>query len=168
MNVSKSLGLVTAIMLALLSVITFLQVILRYAFQSPIFWAEELARYLLIWVSLTGATIAVAQQANIRIGFFVNITPKCTQKVISILVPLLCIGFLIIIGSKGVGIAISAFTDRSPALGLPIGFVYLSLPVNALIMIIYLLIQMFGIIRQEYSQPNQYKTESDSQGVIPK
>lgn len=137
---------ISAGMFAVVIVITFAQVVLRYAFKAPMFWAEELARYLFIWMSFTGATVAVALQAHTRIGFFVGLLPKSLQKAASVLVNLLCISFLGIVGMKGISIVRVALSNRSPALGVPLGLVYLALPVNAAIMIAYLLVQIVHTI----------------------
>jgi C4-dicarboxylate transporter DctQ subunit len=48
-------------------VITTMQVVLRYGFNSPQTWAEEVSRYLLAWIILLGAAIAVARGTHIRV-----------------------------------------------------------------------------------------------------
>ncbi len=138
---------VSAAMFAIVIVTTFAQVVLRYVFKSPMFWAEELARYLFIWMSLTGATVAVALQAHTRIGFFVGLLPEPLQRAVSVLVYLLCCLFLGVVGTKGLGIVTVAMTNRSPALGVPLGLVYLALPVNAGIMVVCLLVQIVQTLK---------------------
>lgn len=48
-------------------VVTTMQVALRYGFNSPQTWAEEVSRYLLAWIILLGAAIAVARGTHIRV-----------------------------------------------------------------------------------------------------
>ena len=47
----QSCKIALMIMVPFMLAIIFVQVVLRYVFLSPFSWAEELARYLLIWIS---------------------------------------------------------------------------------------------------------------------
>ena len=48
------------------------QVILRFGFNSPQAWAEEVDRYLFIWSVYLGATVALMRGSHIRVSFVVE------------------------------------------------------------------------------------------------
>ena len=48
-------------------ILVFSQVVMRYVFQSSLYWSEELARYLFVWQTWLGASLAVREASHIRI-----------------------------------------------------------------------------------------------------
>lgn len=68
-------GLLTAIassFLAAAVVLMSVQVILRFGFNAPQAWAEEVDRYLFIWSVYLGATLALMKDTHIRVTFVVD------------------------------------------------------------------------------------------------
>jgi len=61
--------------LVLMSLATFGNVILRYAFNSPIQWAEEFSRYAFIWVVFLGAAACSKRKAHIAIDTLALLAP---------------------------------------------------------------------------------------------
>ena len=59
---------IVAGLLILLVVITSAQVVMRYAFNSPLIWSEELARWLLIWLTFTGSALALKHRQHLDLG----------------------------------------------------------------------------------------------------
>ena len=56
-------------------------------------WTEEIARYLLIAVVFTGATIGVAKNNHIQVDFFYKFMPQWLSNVMNTLVDIMRIGF---------------------------------------------------------------------------
>lgn len=73
--------------------VVFLQFFSRYVMNDSIGWTEELARYLLIGVTFTGAVIAARKNTHIAVEFFYRYLPGAWGRVCSTLVDLLCLGF---------------------------------------------------------------------------
>lgn len=141
----------SAILFIAIVAVTFGQVVLRYVFKSPIFWAEEVARYAFIWMSFIGAAIAIPLDAHANITFVLNALPRKASKVVQAIGRLLGIAFFAVVGYNAVRIAVSAASDRSPALGLPMSAVYLALPFASVFAVAYLIISM----RQELRRDDQ-------------
>jgi len=57
--------IVAGVFMVLMSVTTFANVLARYFFNSPIQWAEELARYSFIWVVFAGAVVCTKRKRHI-------------------------------------------------------------------------------------------------------
>ncbi len=63
----KILEAILAINLAVLSCIVFINIILRYGFQTSILSVDELSRYLFVWLTFIGAIVAFGDAANLLI-----------------------------------------------------------------------------------------------------
>jgi TRAP-type C4-dicarboxylate transport system permease small subunit len=63
----------TALLLAAIVAITFLQVTLRYLIGAPLSWGEELARYIFVWITFAGAAVAYARGTHIRVDAVVEL-----------------------------------------------------------------------------------------------
>ncbi len=58
-GVARAETWVLGVLVAAMTATTFLQVVCRYVFNSPLVWSEELARFVFVWIALIGAGAAV-------------------------------------------------------------------------------------------------------------
>ena len=65
----KILEAILAINLAVLSCIVFINIILRYGFQTSILSVDELSRYLFVWLTFIGAIVAFMDNAHVQVTF---------------------------------------------------------------------------------------------------
>jgi TRAP-type C4-dicarboxylate transport system permease small subunit len=77
----------------LLGATVFYQFFTRYVLNNSASWTEEIARYLLIAVVFTGATIGVAKNNHIQVDFFYKFMPAWMSNFMSILVDVMRIAF---------------------------------------------------------------------------
>ena len=71
----------------------FCQFFTRYVLNNSASWTEEIARYLLIAVVFTGATIGVAKNNHIQVDFFYKYMPNWLSKIMNTLVDIMRIAF---------------------------------------------------------------------------
>jgi len=132
----------------LIFVVVFLQVLFRYLLRQPLFWSEELPRYLLIWMSFLAAAVAQKQDAHINITLCLAPLSARARRLLKILTDAVILAFLwILIYSGGLVTSITAH-HRSTALQLPMGLVYAALPVGAILMSLYLVLQIADSVRR--------------------
>lgn len=116
------------------------QVFSRYVLNDPSSITEELARFLLIWVGLLGAAYATGQRLHLAIDIFPNSLSHEGQKRLDIFINILVAAFAIltlIIGGSYL-IYITLITEQtSAALGIPLGYIYMVLPLSGLLITIY-------------------------------
>ena len=74
-----------ALSLALMAVLVFGNVVLRYAFDSGIAQSEELARLLFVWLIFLGAILASAQHAHIGFDALAARLPAGARKLLVLL-----------------------------------------------------------------------------------
>lgn len=68
--------------LAVLIVVTFLGAIMRYFFNNPFIWMEEVQTWMIIWTIFSGAGYAFRYGAHVSIEVIVDILPRKIQVII--------------------------------------------------------------------------------------
>jgi TRAP-type C4-dicarboxylate transport system permease small subunit len=103
-------------------------------------WTEELARFLLVWVSLIGGAVAFGTKGHLGVDFFVNKFHPATRKLLAVITHIIVIFFAVAIfiygGSRIVHDAL-AVQQTTPAMGWQMGYVYLALPIAGIFMLIF-------------------------------
>lgn len=69
-----------ALMLALMVVLVFGNVVLRYGFNSGIALSEEVSRWLFIWITFLGAVVALRERAHLGVDMLVSRLPVAGKK----------------------------------------------------------------------------------------
>ncbi|NIC03835.1 TRAP transporter small permease [Billgrantia bachuensis] len=131
-------------MAALIGVIT-LQIVSRVFFTAA-GWTEEVARFLLIWITFLGATLAFQRGRHIAVTFAVEALPKRIAQLARIAAVLVALGFLvalIVIGYRYM--QVQSF-QRSASLRLSMTYVYAVIPISAAIMTWYALVDVIELI----------------------
>jgi TRAP-type C4-dicarboxylate transport system permease small subunit len=130
-----------------IAAVVFLQVVFRYLLRQPLFWSEELPRYLLIWTTFLAAALAQKHEAHINITLFVTRLSPRLKDALRILANLIILGFLGVLVYSGSLVTSITVHHRSTALQIPMGIVYLALPVGSALMMLYLLLQIARDLR---------------------
>lgn len=63
---------VAALALGASVVLMSFQILIRFFFNAPLTWTEEVDRYLFVWVVYLGSAVAVAMNAHIRVTFVID------------------------------------------------------------------------------------------------
>lgn len=123
----RLVDLVLVASLAVIVAVLALQVMLRYVFNAALPWPEELAQFLLVLVSFLGMYRAIGKDLHIRIDWL----PKDRRPVLVALkvagLASVCV-FLAYVGVGGWLLAMTAWTQPSTALRLPMAVPYLIVP----------------------------------------
>lgn len=139
----------TAILVAAIVIVTFGQVILRYFFNAPQTWAEEVGRYLFVWITLIGASVAVARDNHIRLDSLVNMLPEMARSPLDVfrrLIELVSFGLLFY---SGIVVTMRNLTGSFYTLpGVPRWLFYVSVPLSAGLMLAFGLWNLWRLIRQ--------------------
>ena len=82
---------VIAFILAAMTLLTFVQVVLRYVFNSGLFWALEATTYMFGWLVLFGMSYGVKVGSHIGVDLFVKMASPRVQRLIGIATGLLAL-----------------------------------------------------------------------------
>ena len=122
--------------LVLMSVATFGNVILRYAFNSPLQWAEEFSRYAYIWVVFLGAAACSKRKMHILIDAVTSHLPMRAQALCAVLVEAIVLVLMGAITYYGYLLCTMA-TQATSTLKIPQYSVYLVVPISSALMFLH-------------------------------
>lgn len=115
------------------SVIIFVNVVMRYVFNTGFVWAEEFVRYEIVWLVFIGGSVATRKGIHIGVEAVLHVLPSVLARALKVTVGLVCIGFcaaLIWYGAELVA-QTRMFRQRSSAMQVPFWVVQLAVPVGA-------------------------------------
>jgi TRAP-type C4-dicarboxylate transport system permease small subunit len=122
--------------LGAMTTIVFVSVIFRYVLNRPLAWTEELASLLFAWITFVGAFVGFRSRSHIAIDTLMVFLPerarRATQRVVDAIV--LCVLGLFV--WQGTRLCLTTWGLEFPAMEISRGYLYLSLPVGATLMII--------------------------------
>lgn len=132
--------------LALMVVIIFVQVVMRYVFSNSLSWSEELARYLFIWLTWLGTGYAFRNNHHLRIEFLVDRLPERVRYFLEFLILSLWLGFSVFLVYKGWIVTSLIWTrgQLSAAMQIPMALAYGAVPVGCLLMAVRLFFKLTG------------------------
>ena len=115
-----------------------MNVVLRYVFQSPIFWAEELVRYLMVWVIFVGGSQATKKGGHVAVDAVTRLLSRKANDRLALAVNIFALGFLgVLFWYSGEQVLrVRAAAQTSPALEIPMWLVYLAIPIGSLLMFV--------------------------------
>ncbi|ETW13227.1 tripartite ATP-independent periplasmic transporter DctQ [Roseivivax marinus] len=125
---------------------------LRYLTGHSLSWADEAARYLMIWMTFVGAGLALRLGAHVAITNLQDALPTTGQKLLRgalVLVLLIFFGFMV---SVGIEYAQRMQFQLTPALRIPFLYVYAAMPVGFSLLIVHLL-----LIAPQFVRAGTYK-----------
>lgn len=124
-----------AILLLAVAVILFINVVLRF-FGTSIMWAEELARYAIVWITFVGASVCVYKGAHIGVDVIMNILGEKSKKILSLILVLFSLIFSLTFTyfSLKITMNVHGTNQVSSTLGVPMYIVYAAMPVGGILM----------------------------------
>jgi len=139
-RLNRMLELSLVILMSVLVVDVLWQVFSRYLLSSPSSFTDELAGFLLIWVGVLGAAYVAGRKEHLAIDILVQKSTPARQRKLKFTIHSLI--FLFALSVMLIGGAVLVYTRfvlevKSAALQLPLGYVYVVLPVSGLIIMYY-------------------------------
>jgi len=127
---------ILALILGGMTLLVFVSVLLRYIFNNPVTWSEELASLLFAWLTFLGAYVGFRSRSHITIDTLVIYLPHGLQRGLARIVDVCVLSLLALILWQGVSLTITTWGLEFPAMEISRGYLYLSLPLGAFLMII--------------------------------
>jgi TRAP-type C4-dicarboxylate transport system permease small subunit len=124
-----------------------LQVFFRYVMNSPLYWSEEVARYAFVWLVFIGAAIASKRGTHIGVDYIVMHLPELPKNFLAIFVNLLVLSFIAYVIYMSAGVIKSNMTQLSPAMRIPMGYIFMAIPTGFSISFVYITISLSAIVK---------------------
>jgi TRAP-type C4-dicarboxylate transport system permease small subunit len=124
----------------------------RFLFDAPSWWTEETARLLLIWLTMLGAPVALARHEHLGLEVFVDTLDPATRRRVAIFSELVVLVFSLTVLLIGGGYLVTETLragQNTPALNLPMGYVYLATPIGGLGMLLVGIDRLWRLLTDE-------------------
>jgi len=134
----KVLQVLATVSLSLTVIITFLQVLFRYVFKSPISWSQEVLMISFVYSILFGAALAVKNKEHLTVDLFDNLS-SIKEKIL-VVIEFIITGTVILILLYFGWELVRANLESGQIVGiLPLkkAYVYLAIPLSALFMLYF-------------------------------
>ncbi len=148
--IDKALEWVLVFLLSFLVIDVLWQVASRYIMKSPSSYTDELAGYLLIWVGLLGAAYVAGKREHLAIDLLLQKSPPKRKFKLEMAISVFIIVFAItvlIIGGSWLVYTRFYLNVKSSALGMPLGIVYMVLPVSGLLIAYFDIDNMCNMVK---------------------
>lgn len=124
-------------------------IVLRYFFSANTSWAEEFIRYMMIWITFIGSSICFRRSIHVGVDFLIDYLPPKGKKIMQLVINIAAIVFMIFLIKFGFDLVqFSIGTGQiSPSLQIKTFWVYLAIPVGAILSLLHLSIQTYSMIR---------------------
>ncbi|MDR2745899.1 MAG: TRAP transporter small permease [Treponema sp.] len=140
--------------------VTVLQIIFRFVLKMPASWTEETAKYAFIWMTFVGSSLGAKIQSHIRVDMFENSLQGTPRLIVNWLNQLIFLVFAVIMTVVGIGMCVSLLSrpQLSPALKIPMQWIYAALPVGMGLMCVRISLNLFSQIKARVSGKGEEQT----------
>jgi len=118
--------------ISIMVIVVLLQVIFRYLLNNALPWPEELARFLMVWIAMIGASVAWRRKQHIGVIFLMKRLPLSMQRLINQFWLFIISIFLFVLVIRGFEMAWFVRKQVSPALQLSMFWAYIAIPVGSI------------------------------------
>jgi len=136
-------------MMAAMAALVFVNVVTRYGFGVSLNWSEEIARYLMVWVTYVGAGLAMREGMHVALEYLQGLLPKRWTRIARGGLWAIILAFLITLTVAGVQFSHFAWNQRSPVMGWRMGMVYLAIPVGSLLFALHLVLIVRSFVQKD-------------------
>lgn len=133
--------------MAIMTVLVFLQVVMRYVFSNSLSWSEEIARYIFLWLSWIGASYAVKERSHFRVEMFANAIKGKARKYYELAILLIWFVFSLFLTWYGTQLILFLIENGqiSAATEINMAIPYASVPVGCGLMCVRLIIEIYKL-----------------------
>jgi len=127
------------VMMIAIASLTFYQVVMRYGLNKSSSWTEEAIRFIFIWCSFLAVAMGVREKIHIGINVIVGVFNTRIQAIVEIVGYFAIMFFSVYLIYYGWLVVLATRFQTSPGLGLPMSWVYSSVPTMGVLIAIFCL-----------------------------
>ena len=126
------------------------QILLRMVFKAPTMWAEEVCRYLFLWLLFIGGGVAFSRGGHLMVDVFFIKFPRKLQLILTFFYYLIIAGFSVYLAYSGVKYAATQWTRPMYTVSwISLGVVDLCIPVGSVLSVLYVLRELYWMITKK-------------------
>lgn len=129
--------------------VVILQVIFRYVFNNSLFWSEELARYLLVWLTFLGASCAYYRKVHPSIDLLTNRLHVKAKFTLEIAVHMISLCLFVVMIYHGTLFSYFVRMQISPAMAIPKWIIFSVIPLSGILFSLYCITFIISTINRK-------------------
>lgn len=153
-------------LLAVMTVIILANVFFRYVLDDALAWSEEVAKYLMVWLTFVAAPLAFKLGALVSIQALPDALNGRKNEILQIVIQVVIIGLMVMFIDIGVFLTKNAMIQRASSIDFSIAYVYAAMPIGA-IMILMVAVQFLLEACRRLATNDPRPKESDGFGATP-
>jgi TRAP-type C4-dicarboxylate transport system permease small subunit len=148
---------VLIVMLAVMSVIIFTNVVLRYTTNQSIEWAEEVSRHLMIWLTFLGCGPVLRYGGHIAVENMQDLMPRSVAIAMRLVIAVLIFALFIFLTWFGLDYMDRTQYQQTPATQISFAYVYAALPMgSAMTLIHWLFIVRDYVLERKFASDEHF------------
>lgn len=161
--IDRLLAALVIVIMAVLVLDVIWQVFTRFVLRNPSSYTEELARFLLIWLGLLGGSYATGQRLHLAVDLLpLRLQGKQRKRLALVIeVCILAFALLLIVGGARLMWLMLYLGQTSAALRIPLGYVYLALPLSGVLIGFYAVYYLWRGLRELRAEASGAAASSD-------
>lgn len=154
------------LLLAVMTTITLSGVFFRYVLDDALPWSEEIAKYLMVWLTFVAAPLAFRMGALVSIQALPNALLGRKNEILQVVIQLIIIALMVMFIDIGVFLTKNAMIQRASSVNFSISYVYAAMPLGAL-MILLVALQFFVEALKRLITNDPRPRDSEEFGSVP-
>ncbi|MDO5041359.1 MAG: TRAP transporter small permease [Peptoniphilus sp.] len=124
---------------AVLAIVTFLQVFMRFVFSNPVGWGQDIIRLSFVYLVFLGSAYCLKTGDHLNIDLIFSFLSKKAGKMLNLIIYVILLFFFIFLLIFGIKFTTTGKTQLAPYTGISMMYYYMSIPISAFYMILYCL-----------------------------
>ena len=141
-----------ALMMMAMFAFVFTNVVTRYGFGFSIGWAEEVSRFLMIWVTFLGAGLALREGRHVAIDVLQDLLSERARRALRMALGVMILLFLALLVFYGIKFVIFGWNKETMVTQIPRGIPYLAVPLGAGFFAIHLLVIFRRFVDRDWDE----------------
>lgn len=151
--IGKTLDIALIVILAAMSVLVAVNVFFRFILNSSIYWGDEVALVLMVWLTFLGAAVAIRDKSHYVFTYLINKLQGLPLKIFVYTRDFINLAVIVILGFYSGQAAIEIHSWILPATEISRAYVYAAAPIGSVFMLHYSAEQLFNDIKRFNSKP---------------
>ncbi|MEW4414726.1 TRAP transporter small permease [Clostridium sp. AN503] len=148
----RILGAAAIFLFAVMTVVGTWQIVSRYVFNSPSTVSEELLTYSFAWMALLSSAYVFGRREHMRMAFLANKFHGGARKFLELLGEVFSFAFAaVVMAYGGVEITKLTMTQVTASLQIPMGYVYVVLPVTGFLIMFFSLVNAMDTLAANFT-----------------
>jgi TRAP-type C4-dicarboxylate transport system permease small subunit len=144
---ARILEIIIGLILSLILVLAMAEIVSRYLTGHSLVWVDELGRLLFVWLTFLAAAAAFHHRMHFRIILLWRAIGPAARSRLELTIDLITFAFALVLLTQSLRIIPRTYVQRTTALLIPMSYVYLVVPVSAMLIMVFTFLRWAEMIR---------------------